>query len=82
MYRPINGSIDIDYLISYLLTKRGTDILEAASPGGAGRNRTLGQDRFMKSRIVLPPLDEQKKIAEILSTQDKAIELQERKSRN
>lgn len=33
----------------------------------------------MKSRIVLPPLDEQKKIAEILSTQDKAIELQERK---
>ena len=79
MYRPINGSIDIDYLISYLLTKRGTDILEATSPGGAGRNRTLGQDRFMKSRIVLPPLDEQKKIAEILSTQDKAIELQERK---
>lgn len=79
MYRPINGSIDIDYLISYLLTKRGTDILEAASPGGAGRNRTLGQDRFMKSRIVLPPLDEQQKIAEILSTQDKAIELQARK---
>ena len=33
----------------------------------------------MKSRIVLPPLDEQKKIAEILSTQDKAIELQGRK---
>ena len=79
MYRPINGSIDIDYLISHLLTKRGTDILEAASPGGAGRNRTLGQDRFMKSRIVLPPLDEQKKIAEILATQDKAIELQGRK---
>lgn len=79
MYRPINGSIDIDYLISYLLTKRGTDILETASPGGAGRNRTLGQDRFMKSRIVLPPLDEQKKIAEILATQDKAIELQGRK---
>lgn len=79
MYRPINGSIDVDYLISYLLTKRGTDILEAASPGGAGRNRTLGQDRFMKSKIVLPPLDEQKKIAEILSTHDKAIELQGRK---
>lgn len=79
MYRPINGIIDIDYLISYLLTKRGTDILESASPGGAGRNRTLGQDRFMKSRIVLPPLVEQKKIAQILATQDKAIELQGRK---
>ncbi len=79
MYKPVNNLIDIDYLVYYLLTKRGTDILEAASPGGAGRNRTLGQDRFMKSRIVLPPLDEQQKIAEILSTQDKVIELQARK---
>ena len=79
MYKPVNHLIDIDYLVYYLLTKRGTDILEAASPGGAGRNRTLGQDRFMKSKIVLPPLDEQKKIAEILSTQDKTIELQARK---
>lgn len=79
MYRPVNGKIDIDYLISYLMTKRGKDILEAASPGGAGRNRTLGQDRFMKSKIVLPALDEQKKIAEILTTQDKVIELEQQK---
>ena len=79
MYKPVNNLVDIDYLVYYLLTKRGTDILEAASPGGAGRNRTLGQGRFLKSKIVLPPLDEQKKIAEILSTQDKAIELQARK---
>ena len=79
MYRPTKGNLDIDYLIFYLLTKRGTDILEAASPGGAGRNRTLGQDRFMKSRVVLPPIDEQKKIAAILATQDKTLELQARK---
>lgn len=79
MYRPVDGKIDIDYLISYLMTKRGKDILEAASPGGAGRNRTLGQDRFMKSKIVLPTLAEQKKIAEILSTQDKVIELERQK---
>ena len=79
MYRPIDGKVDIDYLISYLLTKRGKDILEAASPGGAGRNRTLGQDRFMKSKIVLPSPNEQKKIAEILTTQDKVIELKEKR---
>lgn len=78
MYRPVDGKIDIDYLISYLMTKRGKDILEAASPGGAGRNRTLGQDRFLKSKIVLPALDEQKKIAEILTTQDRVIELKEK----
>lgn len=79
MYRPIGGKVDIDYLISYLMTKRGKDILEAASPGGAGRNRTLGQDRFMKSKIVLPNSDEQRKIAEILTTQDKVIELKEKR---
>ncbi|MDY3341423.1 MAG: restriction endonuclease subunit S, partial [Lachnospiraceae bacterium] len=78
MYRPVDGKIDIDYLISYLMTKRGKDILEVASPGGAGRNRTLGQDRFMKSEIVLPTPKEQKKIATILTTQDKVIELKEK----
>lgn len=78
MYRPIDERVDIDYLISYLMTKRGKGILEAASPGGAGRNRTLGQDRFMNSKIVLPTPAEQKKIAEILTTQDKVIELKEK----
>lgn len=78
MYRPKNNLVDIDYLIYYFLTKRGTDILEAASPGGAGRNRTLGQERFLKSKITLPPLPEQQKIATILSTQDKVIELKEK----
>ncbi|RKI64495.1 restriction endonuclease subunit S [bacterium 1xD42-67] len=78
MYRPVNDRVVIDYLISYFLTQRGNDILEAASPGGAGRNKTLGQDRFLKSKIVLPPIDEQKKIAEILTTQDKIIELKQK----
>lgn len=75
MYRPISNRVDTDYLIYYFLTKRGTEILEAASPGGAGRNKTLGQDRFLKSKIVLPPLAEQRKIAKILATQDRVIEL-------
>lgn len=77
MYRPINDKIDIDYLIAYLLTKRGTDILEMASPGGAGRNRTLGQEHFLKSKVVFPSVVEQQKIAAILTTQDKVIELKE-----
>jgi len=79
MYRPVNDRVDIDYLISYFLTKRGTDILEAASPGGAGRNKTLGQERFLKSKIVLPPIEEQQKIAAILTTQDRVIELKEKR---
>ena len=58
MYRPIDNKVDINYLIAFFLTKRGTDVLEAASPGGAGRNKTLGQDRFSKSMVVLPPIEE------------------------
>ena len=79
MYRPVNDKVDIDYLISYFLTKRGTDILEAASPGGAGRNKTLGQDRFLKSKVTLPSIGEQRKIAAILTTQDKVIALKEKR---
>ena len=79
MYRPVNDRVGIDYLITYFLTKRGTDILEAASPGGAGRNKTLGQERFLKSKIVLPPIGEQQKIAAILTTQDRVIELKEKR---
>lgn len=79
MYRPVNDRVDIDYLISYFLTKRGTDILEAASPGGAGRNKTLGQERFLKSKITLPPIAEQRKIAAILTTQNRVIELKEKR---
>lgn len=79
MYRPIEGRVDVDYLITYMLTKRGKDILEAASPGGAGRNRTLGQDRFLKSRIILPSPNEQRRIAEIIAIQDKIITLKEKR---
>lgn len=39
----------------------------------------LFYDNFSKIHTVLPPLPEQQKIAEILSTQDKLIELYERK---
>ena len=78
MYCPIDGRVDVDYLITYMLTKRGKDILEAASPGGAGRNRTLGQDRFMKSKIILPSAEEQCRIAEIMTAQNKVIELKEK----
>ena len=75
MYRPKDNLVDIDYLISFFMTKRGKEVLEAASPGGAGRNRTLGQERFLNSVITLPPITEQRKIAEILSAQDRIIEL-------
>lgn len=73
MYRSIDGEVTIDYLVQYFLSQRGKEIMEAASPGGAGRNRTLGQERFMKSRIICPMLNEQYKIAQILKCKNQSI---------
>src|SRR5262245_59093136 len=75
MYEPIGDRVDLRYLLHFFKSKRGKHLLGLASPGGAGRNRTLGQDEFMKTCISLPPIGEQRKIADILATWDQAIEL-------
>ena len=77
MYKPIDDQLELDYLTYFFKSKRGKYILELASPGGAGRNKTLGQKNFSESLIPVPPIDEQQKISEILSTQDKIIKLKE-----
>ncbi|WP_312368654.1 restriction endonuclease subunit S [Lachnoclostridium sp.] len=77
MYKPIKNRVLIDYLVQYFLTQKGKDVMEYASPGGAGRNRTLGQNRFMKSYIVCPSCSEQGKIAEIMKQCNELIVLYE-----
>ena len=73
MYKPKSNRCDIDYVLYLLKTKKGKYLLELASPGGAGRNKTLGQAEFSKLELLLPPIEEQKKISKILSTWDQAI---------
>ena len=76
MYKPKKDVVDLDYITEYFITKRGQNALILASPGGAGRNKTLGQKEFAKSVVKLPSLPEQQKIAEFLSTIDTVIEKQ------
>lgn len=78
MYKVENKKLILDYLIYYFMTQRGKDVMEFASPGGAGRNRTLGQERFLKSKIVLPSLDEQINIVNMLETYDRKLNLVDR----
>ena len=76
MYKPKKDVVDLDYITEYFITKRGQNVLILASPGGAGRNKTLGQKEFAKSVVKLPSLPEQQTIAEFLSTIDTVIEKQ------
>ncbi|MCK5724229.1 MAG: restriction endonuclease subunit S [Gammaproteobacteria bacterium] len=78
MYKPKNDLIYLDYLLAFYKSPRGKFQLNLASPGGAGRNKTLGQKEFAQSLIPLPTINEQQKIVEILFTWDKAIELKEK----
>ena len=78
MYKPKNDLINLDYLLAFYQSLRGKFQLNLASPGGAGRNKTLGQKEFAQSLIPLPTINEQQKIVEILFTWDRAIELKEK----
>jgi len=59
---PREGRADVCFLQLFFRTKPGLDITGRASPGSAGRNRTLGINRFLAQSIPLPPLPEQRRI--------------------
>ncbi len=73
MYEPINNEISIDFIYHFFLSPKGEHLLKLASPGGAGRNKTLGRNEFEKLKINMPSYDEQVRIAEFLSTLDNQI---------
>src|SRR5262249_11720768 len=52
------------FLKLFFTTKPGLEIRLRASPGSAGRNKTLGLDRFIAHNIPLPPLAEQRRLVE------------------
>lgn len=61
---------DVRFVKYSLLTPRGKHLLGVASPGGAGRNRTLGQDEFEKMKLIVPSKDEQVRIADLVESAD------------
>lgn len=79
MYIPIDDKISLPFLLSFFKRERGKYLLGLASPGGAGRNKTLGQKDFAKLKVFFPTIQEQKKIASFLGTVDQKIELLEKK---
>ncbi len=62
-WRPMSGEAGADFIAHYLLSDHGLEQLRRASPGSAGRNRTLGIAAFENLRIPLPGRDEELRIA-------------------
>ncbi len=52
MYKPKENTAHLDYLLHFFLTPKGKHLLGLASPGGAGRNKTLGQKEFENLKFV------------------------------
>lgn len=77
MYLAKPGKCDVEYVKGFFLTNEGKRLLGVASPGGAGRNKTLGQKEFENLEIALPiSVDEQTRIANCLSSIDTKIAIE------
>lgn len=77
MYTPKKRRCDVSFLKYFFLTEAGRFLLGLASPGGAGRNRTLGQKEFERLKIDVPQeVEEQTRIADCLSSLDALIAAQ------
>ena len=57
---PDESLATADFLRFYFLTPEGLSKLGDASPGGAGRNRTLGLKKLDVVTVPVPPLDRQR----------------------
>jgi type I restriction enzyme S subunit len=79
MFLPRGNACDVKFIKLAFLTPAGKHLLGLASPGGAGRNRTLGQDEFENVEMVVPEKDEQTRIVDVLLAAHALIAAQSRK---
>ena len=73
MYKPNKEILDLDFLLYYFKTPKGKYLLQLASPGGAGRNKTLGKTEFLRLQIPVPSLKEQTAISQVLTKAEEEI---------
>lgn len=64
---PHGGLITAEYLRYYFLTDEGMTKIRDASPGGAGRNRTLGLSKLLSITVPMPPTQVQRQFVEFQS---------------
>lgn len=63
---PHDGLTTAEYLRYYFLTDEGMTKIRDASPGGAGRNRTLGLSKLMDLDVPIPSIEVRKSFVNLL----------------
>ena len=72
-FRCDEDRLSSQFLLAYLNTPAGLDLLGRVSPGGAGRNRTLSRSAFLQQFLPIPPIDEQHRMVGIIDSVSKHI---------
>lgn len=67
-YVPLKGQATSEFLCYHFLSERGIEDIRAASPGSAGRNRTLGLKKLENILVPVPEYDEQQRFAQIVKS--------------
>jgi len=67
-------SVDRDWLANSLKSDRLRKLIQIEATGTQSTMKNISQDRLLNIPVAIPPLPEQRKIAEILRTWDEAIE--------
>jgi type I restriction enzyme S subunit len=62
----VDDRIDTNWARWFFLSDAGMQLIRQAAPGTTIRNRTLAIDRFEALEIPLPPIDEQRRVADRL----------------
>jgi type I restriction enzyme S subunit len=76
--KPINGHVHCRWLAYWLGSAHTRFTISRIATGTSGSMKNITQVDVLALKIWVPPLPEQKKIAEILATWDKAIETTEK----
>ena len=63
---PIDGIATSEFVCFYFSTPEGLEKIREASPGGAGRNRTLGLTKLAKIEVPTPPIEKQVRFGRLL----------------
>ena len=75
----VKESVSKEYMENFLLSEPMINYYNRVSTGSLKEKQRVHFSQFLDFVLPIPPLPEQQKIAEILSMQDKLIELQEKK---